>query len=369
VGIAFGASIFGGAGAGLGSLNTSGRNDPTTVYNDKIEQYVRFTENLNMANTVSEVFGAAAANMPVTGSGANRVARDQMHKYAAMSRLYNQLGGSVANLNKLSINYGALGLTNGAISADIGLVGGRIQVDEYRNTLGLTRAEGMQEEINAALGRGSRGGVDSNLIIRGKLSGFTSQQIGFAESYRTAGTGLGGLGLSAKGTLQEANALNLTGQAATDYIGAKYGYLGSLAQRGISVGADFVGGTNQFINTGRNLGLRGFEGKLAFERAQEISGLGNRGAGKIGGMFGGKKELWEKVVNQFDDYLFEVLPFEGRLYHEEHIMSLMYQNHKEWFITQEFDTWWHPESAPKDVHPEYFEKNKSFCKILEDLNE
>lgn len=89
----------------------------------------------------------------------------------------------------------------------------------------------------------------------------------------------------------------------------------------------------------------------------------------IGGMFGGKKELWDKVVNQFDDYLFEVLPFEGRLYHEEHIMSLMYQNHKEWFTTQEFDTWWHPESAPKDVHPEYFEKNKSFCKILEDLNE
>lgn len=290
LGAAFGASLGGGAGAGLGSLNTSGRNDPTAVYNDKLEQYVRFTENLNMANTVSEVFGAAAANMPVTGGGANRVARDQMHKYAAMSRLYNQLGGSVANLNKLSINYGALGLTNGAISADIGLVGGRIQVDEYRNTLGLTRAEGMQEEINAALGRGSRGGVDSNLIIRGKLSGFTSQQIGFAESYRTAGTGLGGLGLSAKGTLQEANALNLTGQAATDYIGAKYGYLGSLAQRGISVGADFVGGTNQFINTGRNLGLRGFEGKLAFERAQEISGLGNRGAGKIGGIFGGIAE-------------------------------------------------------------------------------
>ena len=89
----------------------------------------------------------------------------------------------------------------------------------------------------------------------------------------------------------------------------------------------------------------------------------------IGGLFGGKKELWDKVVNQFDDYLYQVLPDEGRLYHEEHILSLMYQNHKEWFITQEFDTWWHPESAPKDVHPKYFEDNKSFCKILEDLNE
>jgi len=88
----------------------------------------------------------------------------------------------------------------------------------------------------------------------------------------------------------------------------------------------------------------------------------------IGGFFGGKKETWENVVQQFNLYLRTILSKEKKLYYEEHIMSLMYQNHKEWFKTLNFDIWWHEDNF-KEGTKEFFEKNKSFYKILEELNE
>jgi hypothetical protein len=48
-------------------------------------------------------------------------------------------------------------------------------------------------------------------------------------------------------------------------------------------------------------------------------------------------------------------------------MSLMYQNHKEWFKTLNFDIWWHEDNF-KEGTKEFFEQNKSFYKILEELN-
>jgi hypothetical protein len=87
----------------------------------------------------------------------------------------------------------------------------------------------------------------------------------------------------------------------------------------------------------------------------------------IGGLFGGKTELWDKVVNQFDEYVNIVLPEQKRLFYEEHFMSLMYQNHKEWFKTLNFDIWWHEDNF-KEGTEEFFQKNKSFYKILTELN-
>ena len=87
----------------------------------------------------------------------------------------------------------------------------------------------------------------------------------------------------------------------------------------------------------------------------------------IGGFFGGKTELWDKVVKQFDDYVRVIIPEQNKLFYEEHYMSLMYQNHKDWFKTLNFDIWWH-EDNHKEGSKEFFEQNKSFYKILEELN-
>ena len=87
----------------------------------------------------------------------------------------------------------------------------------------------------------------------------------------------------------------------------------------------------------------------------------------IGGFFGGKTELWDKIVKQFDDYVRLIVPEQKKLFYEEHFMSLMYQNHKDWFKTLNFDIWWHEDNF-KEGTKEFFEKNKSFYKILEELN-
>jgi hypothetical protein len=87
----------------------------------------------------------------------------------------------------------------------------------------------------------------------------------------------------------------------------------------------------------------------------------------IGGFFGGKTELWDKVVKQFDEYVRIILPNQKKLFYEEHYMSLMYQNHKNWFKTLNFDIWWHEDNF-KTGSKEFFQENKSFYKILEELN-
>lgn len=88
----------------------------------------------------------------------------------------------------------------------------------------------------------------------------------------------------------------------------------------------------------------------------------------IGGVFGGKKEIWEKIVPMFEEYTKKVLTEDTGLPHEELIMTLMYVNHKDLFNRKHFDIWWCPDNAPKETPQEYFDKNKSFYKILEELN-
>lgn len=87
----------------------------------------------------------------------------------------------------------------------------------------------------------------------------------------------------------------------------------------------------------------------------------------IGGFFGGKVELWENMVDTFEKYAKAVLSEQKKLFYEEHIMSLMYQNHKEWFKTLNFDIWWH-EDNHKEGTKDFFERNKSFYKMFEEMN-
>ena len=89
----------------------------------------------------------------------------------------------------------------------------------------------------------------------------------------------------------------------------------------------------------------------------------------IGGMFGGKKEIWDTIVPMFENYVQRVLSEDEGLPHEELFMSLMYVNHKELFNRKHFDIWWCPDNAPKDAPQQLFDENKSFYKILEELNE
>lgn len=87
----------------------------------------------------------------------------------------------------------------------------------------------------------------------------------------------------------------------------------------------------------------------------------------IGGFFGGKVDLWDNIVDKFDHYVRLILPIQRRFFYEEHFMSLMYQNHKELFKPLNFDIWWH-EDNHKEGTEEFFKTNKSFYKILEELN-
>jgi hypothetical protein len=88
----------------------------------------------------------------------------------------------------------------------------------------------------------------------------------------------------------------------------------------------------------------------------------------IGGLFGGKKEKWDEIVNLFETYMKNILTEDEGLPHEELIMSLMHVNNNELFERKHFDIWWCPDNAPQGVTPELFEQNKSFYRILEELN-
>ena len=89
----------------------------------------------------------------------------------------------------------------------------------------------------------------------------------------------------------------------------------------------------------------------------------------IGGMFGGKKELWEPIIKLFRDYVYKVSEHDKRLYHEEDIMTLMFRNHPELFYDYYFETWWHEDvrMVGTDME-EHVKNNKGFYKILEELN-
>ena len=89
----------------------------------------------------------------------------------------------------------------------------------------------------------------------------------------------------------------------------------------------------------------------------------------IGGLFGGHRDKWDNIVNIFEKYVATVLPEDKCTPHEELIMSLMYYNHTELFMVKQFDIWWpNKDVAPQGLSDEMFATNKSFYKILEELN-
>lgn len=90
----------------------------------------------------------------------------------------------------------------------------------------------------------------------------------------------------------------------------------------------------------------------------------------IGGLFGGKKEIILNIIQLFEKYLFQVTESDGKLYHEEDIMTLIYRNHEDLCHRYHFDTWWHEDEriSGLDIN-EHLKINKSFYKILEELNE
>jgi len=93
----------------------------------------------------------------------------------------------------------------------------------------------------------------------------------------------------------------------------------------------------------------------------------NRQLHIIGGLFGGKKEYWDEVVNIFEKYVVDITLDQKQLYFEENIMTLMYYNHLDLFVNKQFDVWWH-EDNHKNRTEDFFEINKSFYKIFEELN-
>lgn len=88
----------------------------------------------------------------------------------------------------------------------------------------------------------------------------------------------------------------------------------------------------------------------------------------IGGLFGGRKEKWDEIVNLFEHYLKTIFETDKQLYHEENLMSLMYFNHKDLFTMKQFDIWWYRGNKIPGVSDETFDHNKSFFKILTELN-
>jgi len=89
----------------------------------------------------------------------------------------------------------------------------------------------------------------------------------------------------------------------------------------------------------------------------------------IGGLFGGKKELWSRIVRLFENYVYKVTEEDNRLYHEEDIMTLMYRNHGDLFHRYHFDTWWHENERISGLDiQKHVSENKSFYKILEEIN-
>lgn len=89
----------------------------------------------------------------------------------------------------------------------------------------------------------------------------------------------------------------------------------------------------------------------------------------IGGLFGGKKDVCLDYCKLFDEYVERICESDGKLYFEEHIMSVIYRNKEDIFKVYDFDIWWHEdERIPNFDIIEHTTKNKSFYKILEELN-
>jgi hypothetical protein len=75
----------------------------------------------------------------------------------------------------------------------------------------------------------------------------------------------------------------------------------------------------------------------------------------IGGMFGGTPKMFEKYVNEFEKVLIKLLDKEKQLYMEEQIMTCLYFNDKDFFITKEFDDWYRRPHHGENEHKYFYE--------------
>jgi hypothetical protein len=78
----------------------------------------------------------------------------------------------------------------------------------------------------------------------------------------------------------------------------------------------------------------------------------NRNKHIVGGMFGGTPKMYKKILNMFDELLHNLLINENDLYLEEQIMSCLYVNNIENFITDDFDDWY--QRKKEDIGIKYF---------------
>jgi hypothetical protein len=88
----------------------------------------------------------------------------------------------------------------------------------------------------------------------------------------------------------------------------------------------------------------------------------------IGGLFGGHKDNWDNLVTIFENYVYNIITTDKKIPMEENLMSLMYYNNPDLFVTVKFDTWWCADNGPSGLSENYFNENKSFYKIIEELN-
>lgn len=89
----------------------------------------------------------------------------------------------------------------------------------------------------------------------------------------------------------------------------------------------------------------------------------------IGGIFGGHKDNWDRVVNLFEGYTKNIIEVDETIPHEENVMSLMFFNNQDLFEIIKFDHWWCRDNAPREMPDSFFENYRSFDKIFEELNE
>lgn len=87
----------------------------------------------------------------------------------------------------------------------------------------------------------------------------------------------------------------------------------------------------------------------------------------IGGLFGGRKEMWDTIVPMFENYLYNIIEDNCSLPYEENVMSLMFYNHPELFKPKYFDVWWCSDNCPQGLPDNFFEINKSFYTVLEEI--
>ena len=74
----------------------------------------------------------------------------------------------------------------------------------------------------------------------------------------------------------------------------------------------------------------------------------NRDRHIIGGMFGGTPDNFDNLTDSFEFYLLRLLKEQNELYHEELIMTCMYNNANSKFIPLEFDDWYEREEWKND---------------------